>query len=468
MVQGIEKVLDKPVYSAVNIRINKPEVNPRENGNMTVTNDNGIYNAVKIDIDRPAVNAEPKKVYDYPESKEVVTYDNANIQPVALPEGFPAGNAYKANAEDVVAEEVPAEEATVPEANYTTVEQEKAEEPSKEGDVAFHGADNAKKKPEIVPSEEIKPEVNISETVALLSGNDYDKQAVEIAKIAYLSETNPEAAKAYIVRDVFNGLIDVVKKDSSKLQGPSEKQNEIRQKIVADIIAAQRKQPIPYQISKEEQELATECKQILASTEDVWSQVFQKMGRTYEPPTLVLFSNQVNSACGSATAAVGPFYCSGDQKLYIDLSFFTQMKRQLGVEGNTFAYAYVIAHEIGHHVEYSLGILGKAHQAMNQTDKVSANQISVRLELLADYYAGVWAHYEDQMNHSMEYGDLEKGLELAKAIGDDWLQKKAQGRATPESFTHGTSDQRKRWLRKGYETGDMNTSTFNIQNYNDL
>lgn len=220
--------------------------------------------------------------------------------------------------------------------------------------------------------------------------------------------------------------------------------------------------------TEEEQALAKECKQILASTEDVWSQVFQKLGRTYEPPTLVLFTNQVNSACGSATAAVGPFYCSGDQKLYIDLSFFTQMKRQLGVEGNTFAYAYVIAHEIGHHVEYSLGILGKAHQAMTQTDKVSANQISVRLELLADYYAGVWAHYEDQMNHSMEYGDLEKGLELAKAIGDDWLQKKAQGRATPESFTHGTSDQRKRWLRRGYETGDMSTSTFSVQNYDDL
>ena len=224
----------------------------------------------------------------------------------------------------------------------------------------------------------------------------------------------------------------------------------------------------PENFTEEEQQLATECKQILASTEDVWGRVFQEMGRTYEPPTLVLFSNQVNSACGSATAAVGPFYCSGDQKLYIDLSFFTQMKRQLGVEGNTFAYAYVIAHEIGHHVENSLGILGKAHQAMNQTDKVRANQISVRLELLADYYAGVWAHYEDAMNHSMEYGDLEKGLELAKAIGDDWLQKKAQGRATPESFTHGTSDQRKRWLKKGFETGNMSTSTFNVQNYDDL
>ena len=220
--------------------------------------------------------------------------------------------------------------------------------------------------------------------------------------------------------------------------------------------------------TEEEQELAKMSSQILASTEDVWSEVFKQMGRTYESPTLVLFSNAVNSACGSATAAVGPFYCSGDQKLYIDLSFFSQMKQQLGVEGNTFAYAYVIAHEIGHHIEYMLGTLGKAHQAMSQTDKVSANQISVRLELLADYYAGIWAHYEDEMNHSMEYGDLEKGLELAKAIGDDWLQRKAQGRATPESFTHGTSDQRKRWLKKGFETGNMSTSTFNVQNYNDL
>jgi predicted metalloprotease len=233
-------------------------------------------------------------------------------------------------------------------------------------------------------------------------------------------------------------------------------------------MSAQTESVDPESFTEEEQQLATECKQILASTEDVWTRVFQEMGRTYEPPTLVLFTNQVNSACGSASAAVGPFYCSGDQKLYIDLSFFTQMKRQLGVEGNTFAYAYVIAHEIGHHVENSLCILRKAHQAMNQTDKVSANQISVRLELLADYYAGVWAHYEDAINHSMEYGDLEKGLELAKAIGDDWLQKKAQGRATPESFTHGTSDQRKRWLKKGYETGNMSTSTFNVQNYNDL
>ena len=220
--------------------------------------------------------------------------------------------------------------------------------------------------------------------------------------------------------------------------------------------------------TEEEQALAAECKQILASTEDVWTKVFADNGwGEYQYPTLVLFSNQVNSACGSATAAGGPFYCSGDQKLYVDLSFFTEMKRQLGVEGNTFAYAYVIAHEIGHHVEYLTGSLTKAHQAMIQTNQKQGNQISVRLELLADYYAGVWAHYEDAMNHSMEYGDLEKGLELAKAIGDDWLQKKAQGRATPESFTHGTSDQRKRWLKRGYETGDMSTTTF-TGDYNSL
>jgi len=225
----------------------------------------------------------------------------------------------------------------------------------------------------------------------------------------------------------------------------------------------------PESFTEEEQELAKLSSQILAGTEDVWTKVFKEQGLgNYTPPTLVLFSNAVQSACGNATAAVGPFYCSGDQKLYIDLSFFTQMKRQLGVEGSEFGYAYVIAHEIGHHVEYLTGTLNKAHQAMSQTDKVRANQLSVRLELLADYYAGVWAHYDNEMFQSMEYGDLEKGLELAKAIGDDWLQKKAQGRATPESFTPGTSEQRKRWLRKGYETGNMQTSTFSVQNYNDL
>ena len=223
------------------------------------------------------------------------------------------------------------------------------------------------------------------------------------------------------------------------------------------------------EFTEEEQQLASECKIILASTEDVWSKVFRDYGLgEYKAPTLVLFTGSVQSACGSATASVGPFYCSGDQKLYIDLSFFTQMKKQLGVEGNTFAYAYVIAHEIGHHVEYSLGILDKAHSQMARLDKAEANKVSVRLELLADYYAGVWAHYEDEMNHSLEYGDMERGLELAKAIGDDWLQKNARGYAQPESFTHGTSAQRKRWLKRGFDTGDMRTSTFNVANYDEL
>jgi len=225
----------------------------------------------------------------------------------------------------------------------------------------------------------------------------------------------------------------------------------------------------PASFSEEEQQLAKECRQILASTEEVWTKVFKDNGYgAYKAPTLVLFTNSVQSACGNATAAVGPFYCSGDQKLYIDLSFFTEMKRQLGVEGNTFAYAYVIAHEIGHHVENMLGLLSKAHQDMSRSNKTKANQISVRLELLADYYAGVWAHYENEMYHSLEYGDMEKGLELAQAIGDDWLQKQAQGYTTPEAFTHGTSAQRKRWLKKGFESGDMRTSTFNVSNYNDL
>jgi predicted metalloprotease len=225
----------------------------------------------------------------------------------------------------------------------------------------------------------------------------------------------------------------------------------------------------PSKFTPEEQRLDTVCRIILGSTEDVWKQVFKEYNLgTYTNPTLVLFTNSVQSACGTAPSSVGPFYCSGDQKLYIDLSFFTQMKKQLGVEGNDFAYAYVIAHEIGHHVEYLTGTLQKAHQDMSKTNKTKANQISVRLELLADYYAGIWAHYEEKNNHSMEYGDLERGLELAQKIGDDWLQKQATGRAVEESFTHGTSAQRKRWLNRGFQTGDMNTSTFQVANYNDL
>ena len=215
------------------------------------------------------------------------------------------------------------------------------------------------------------------------------------------------------------------------------------------------------QFTAEEEELAKFSRQILAGTEDVWTEVFRKMGRTYTPPTLVLFTSQVNSACGTASAAVGPFYCSGDQKLYIDLSFFTTMRQQLGAGGD-FSYAYVIAHEVGHHVENLLGILGKAHQQMNQSNKVNANKISVRLELLADYYAGVWAHYDNEKYSSLEEGDVEEAVDCAQKIGDNYLQKKAQGYVQPESFTHGTSQQRMRWLSLGIEKGDMSISTFNV------
>ena len=213
------------------------------------------------------------------------------------------------------------------------------------------------------------------------------------------------------------------------------------------------------EFTEEEQAQAKFCRQVLASTEDVWTAVFQKMGRTYTPPTLVLFTNSVQSACGGATAAVGPFYCSGDQKLYIDLSFFTQMEKQLGAPGD-FARAYVIAHEVGHHVENLLGSLGQAHAQMQRTDKTTANKISVRLELLADYYSGVWAHYEDEAFGSLEEGDIEEAITCAHQIGDNYLQKTQQGYVVPESFTHGTSEQRMKWLKLGYQTGNMNTTTF--------
>lgn len=213
------------------------------------------------------------------------------------------------------------------------------------------------------------------------------------------------------------------------------------------------------ELSEEEEALAKFSRQVLAGTEDVWTEVFKQMGREYTPPTLVLFTGSVQSACGGATASVGPFYCSGDQKLYIDLSFFSTMQEQLGAGGD-FSYAYVIAHEVGHHVEYLLGTLGKAHEQMNHVSKAEANRISVRLELLADYYAGVWAHYDNERFSSLEDGDIEEAIDCAQKIGDNYLQEKARGYSQPESFTHGTSKQRMKWLKLGIETGDMNTTTF--------
>ena len=219
--------------------------------------------------------------------------------------------------------------------------------------------------------------------------------------------------------------------------------------------------------SPEEEAQVKFCKQILASTEDVWSAVFRKeFNEEYTPPTLVIFKNSVQTNCGGATSAVGPFYCSADQKLYLDLAFFKQMETQLK-SGGDFARAYVIAHEVGHHVENLVGILGKAHSQMQRLNSAQSNQISVRLELLADYYAGVWAHYEDEAFGSLDETDMKEAINCAQHIGDNYLQEQAQGYSQPESFTHGTSDQRMRWLKRGYKTGDMRTTTFS-GSYNDL
>jgi len=208
------------------------------------------------------------------------------------------------------------------------------------------------------------------------------------------------------------------------------------------------------EFTQEEQELAKFSKQILAGTEDVWTEEFKKLGRTYEPPRMVLYTGSVQTACGNGQSSMGPFYCSADQCLYIDLSFFSSMKQQLGADGD-FAYAYVIAHEVGHHVEYLLGTLGKAHEQMSRLNQKDANKVSVRLELLADFYAGVWAYHDNEMFGSLEDGDLEEAIRCAQVIGDNYLQEKARGYSQPETFTHGTSKQRMKWLKLGFTTGDI-------------
>ena len=222
-----------------------------------------------------------------------------------------------------------------------------------------------------------------------------------------------------------------------------------------------------HQSSPEEDSLAVFTKKILAGTEDIWTQEFKKIGKTYQPPKLVLFTNSVQSGCGNATSSVGPFYCSADQTVYIDLSFFMNMKQQIGADGD-FAYAYVIAHEVGHHVQNQLGILSAAHNKMAQVSKTESNKISVCLELQADYFAGVWAHHDNNRFSSLEDGDIEEGLNVVSKIGDDYLQKQAYGYTVPESFNHGTSAQRARWLKKGLTTGDINGGdTFSV-GYNNL
>jgi len=218
-----------------------------------------------------------------------------------------------------------------------------------------------------------------------------------------------------------------------------------------------------YEPTPENEALAKFSRQILASTEDVWTQYFADNGLgAYKAPTLVLYTGSTTTSCGQGQAAMGPFYCSADENLYIDLSFFSSMRQQLGADGD-FAYAYVIAHEVGHHVQHLLGTLDQAHQKMARMSKAEANKMSVRIELQADFYAGMWGHYESALFGSLEDGDLEEAIRCAQVIGDDYLQKKAQGYAVEESFTHGTAAQRMRWLKKGLNTGDIRQgNTFSL------
>jgi uncharacterized protein len=193
---------------------------------------------------------------------------------------------------------------------------------------------------------------------------------------------------------------------------------------------------------------------VLGETEDTWSAIFQAHGATYTPPTLVLYRNQMPSACGSANAAVGPFYCPGDRKVYLDLDFFQQLADEFQAPGQ-FAQAYVLAHEVGHHVQNLLGVSAKVSAAEERSSKSGANQLSVKIELQADCYAGVWAKHADATKHILEAGDVESALRAAAAVGDDTLQKRMQGYVVPESFTHGTSAERVSWFKRGLDSGDM-------------
>lgn len=216
---------------------------------------------------------------------------------------------------------------------------------------------------------------------------------------------------------------------------------------------------------QQEDELAEFVSIVLQDTEDVWQKVFrEQLDQEYQEPTLVLFNGSVRSACGSASAATGPFYCPGDQKVYIDLSFYNDLKNRFGASGD-FAMAYVIAHEVGHHVQNLLNITDQLDAQRGRVSQEEYNRLSVKLELQADYLAGVWAHHAEEMKQILEKGDIQEALNAANAIGDDRLQEQAQGRVVPESFTHGTSEQRMRWFSKGFNSGLLEEGdTFNAPN----
>ncbi len=219
----------------------------------------------------------------------------------------------------------------------------------------------------------------------------------------------------------------------------------------------------PAEESPEEAQLVKFVSVVLAETEDVWTDLFRQQGRRYTPPHLELFRGQVSSACGFSSAAVGPFYCPGDQRVYLDLSFYQELHDRFHAQGE-FAQAYVIAHEVGHHVQNLLGISDEVSARQRQADEREANHLSVCLELQADFFAGVWAKHADELQHILEPGDIESAINCAAAIGDDRIQKQARGYVVPDSFTHGSSAQRAKWFRHGYETGDMTQGdTFNAK-----
>lgn len=216
----------------------------------------------------------------------------------------------------------------------------------------------------------------------------------------------------------------------------------------------------PYEATQEEEELAEFVSVVLADTEEVWTEVFAEEGMEYVEPTLVLYTGSVESACGTAGAAVGPFYCPGDYKLYIDLSFYNELQTQFQAPGD-FAMAYVVAHEVGHHVQNLLGVMEEVQPLRNQLSEEEYNKLQVRLELQADYLSGVWAHHAQGMGY-LEEGDLEEALTAASAVGDDTIQQRSRGYVVPESFTHGSSEQRKRWFYKGFQSGNLEDGdTFN-------
>lgn len=216
-----------------------------------------------------------------------------------------------------------------------------------------------------------------------------------------------------------------------------------------------------YQPTAHEQELAEFVSVTLADTEDVWHKLFEDSGLTYREPTLVLFSGAAESACGFAQSATGPFYCPGDEKVYIDLNFLEELQQKLGAQGD-FAVAYIVAHEVGHHVQKQLGVLDQVHGLRGQVSEKEYNAQTVKLELQADFYAGIWAHHAQKMKNILEAGDIEEAMNAAQAVGDDRIQMQSRGYVVPDSFTHGTSEQRMSWFRKGFETGNVNNGdTFN-------